>query len=132
MNWNRDLDQVEAKTLHDLKIAGYKAVDKKHIIHFKEIYDFISRFADEDYGGQVRLSMTSGAVPIKTMQIVNKIGAGNVWLYFSPHAYPNKFYRFCEKLILTRHIRSEDYLAKGEIIAENYEVEVVEYNGRQS
>ncbi len=127
MNWNRDLDQVEAKALHDLHESGYRAVDKKHIIHFKEIYDFISRFADEDYSGKVRLRMTSGAVPIKTMRIVNTIGAGNLYLYFSPQVYKDKFLRFCEKLILTKHIKSGDYLAEGQIIAEELEVEIIDY-----
>ena len=129
MNWNRDLDQVEAKTLHDLHEAGYKAVDKKHIIHFKEIYDFISRFADEEYGGNVNLAMSSGETPTETFKIVKKIGAGELYKYFSPHVYSAKFYRFCEKLILTRRIKSTDYLASGTIIANRYDVETIEYGG---
>ena len=127
MNWNRELDQVEAKALHDLKESGYSAVDKKHIIHFKEIYDFICRFADPAYTVNIRLRMSDGEVPRETMRIVNTIGADKLYLYFSPQAYPKRFYRFCEKLIRTKSIRSMDYLSGGTIIAEEINVEVMDY-----
>ena len=128
MKWDRDLDNVEKKALHDLKAMGYKAVDKKHIIHFKEIYEFISRFADPMYSGNVNLSMTSGPIPAKTAKIVRTIGAENLFMYFSMQAYQDKFMRFCEKLILTKHIISSDYISNGTIIATEYEVEVTPYS----
>ncbi len=127
--WNRDLDEVEKVTLYKLKEAGYKAVDKKHMIHFKEIYNFICRFADPVYSGNVRLTMSDGNVPTKTLGIVNTIGADKLYLYFSQQAYPTKFFRFCEKLIRTKHIRSQDYISSGTIIATEYTVEVIEYKG---
>lgn len=128
MNWNRDLDQIEAKTLHDLKAKGFTSVDKKHIIHFREIYDFISRFADDSYHGNVRLRMTNGEVPRETMRIVNTIGPNNLWAYFSPNVYPKRFIMFCEKLIRSKRIVSSDYVAEGVIIAEDYQVEVYNYD----
>ena len=121
MNWNRDLDQVEAETLNRLRQAHYTAVTKKHIIHFKEIYDFISRFADPSYASTeheiVTLKMEKGDIPVETLQIIHTIGADKLSLYFSPQAYPKKFFRFCEKLILTKRISSEDYIADGVIVA---------------
>ena len=117
MSWNRDLTQFEAQTLSNLHLKGYKAVDKKHMIHFKEIYDFICRFADPAYSGKVRVHMTSGSVPPKTRAIINDIGPENLFQYFSTNAFPEYFYTFCEKLIRTRRIRSVDYIAEGTIIA---------------
>lgn len=122
MSWNRDLDQVEAKALHDLKIEGYEAVDRMHIIHFREIYDFISRFADNELIGK-RLRMTTGEVPAETRKIVNTIGVDELWKYFSPFAFENKFKSFCKKLIHTKRIRAVDYIADGVIIADDIIVE---------
>ncbi len=127
MNWNRELDQVEAKALHDLHDKGYRAVDKKHMIHLKDIYDFISRFADPAYAGNVTLKMSSGEMPTETFRIVRTIGAENLFLYFSPQVYPKKFMNFCEKLIKTKRISSKDYLAEGVIIVNTYEVEERSY-----
>lgn len=127
--WNRELTQTEARTLHELHLAGYKAVDKKHIIHFREIYDFISRFADPAYSENVRLRMSIGEVPRETMKIVNTIGANNLYKYFSMAVVDKKFYRFCEKLINTKRIRSVDYISEGTIVIEPINVEVSTYGG---
>lgn len=122
MTWNRELTQTEAKTLHDLRAAGYTQVDKKHIIHFREIYDFISRFADAEYSGNVSLRMSTGeTIPRETMKIVSTIGAENLWKYFSTNVIDKKFYRFCEKLIKTKRIRSSDYIAEGTIVPRQIE-----------
>lgn len=129
MKWDRELDQVEAKALHDLQEAGYTAVDKKHIIHFREIYDFICRFADPSFAEKgVIVEMENGdPIPGKTRGIVNTIGYDKLYLYFSPQAYPKKFFRFCEKLIKTGRIRSVDYLHNGVIATRTIPVEVSEY-----
>lgn len=123
MNWNRDLTQFESQILHDLHAKGYRAVDKKHMIHFRDIYDFISRFADDKYSGNVILSMSTGPVPINTMRIVNSIGVENLFEYFSSNVFESKFMNFCEKLIRTKKIRSVDYIADGTIIAKEIEAE---------
>ena len=94
MNWNRELTQTEARVLHELHQAGYTATDKKHIIHFREIYDFICRFADPEYSGNTRLRMSTGEVPRETMRIVNTIGAENLYKYFSMNVVDKKFFRF--------------------------------------
>jgi len=128
--WNRELDEVEKITLFKLKEKGYRAVDKKHIIHFREIYDFICRFADSEYsGGDIRLRMSNGDVPKGTSKIIHTIGIDKLYLYFSPMAYKKYFLQFCEKLIRTKKISSSDYLSDGLIIADKLNVETHTYKG---
>jgi len=132
MSWNRELDQVEAKTLFELKENGFKKVDKKHIIHFRSIYDFICMFADPEFAGDehtgIRLVMSTGEpIPPKTREIIYSIGIENLFMYFSINAYQKEFYNFCERLIRTKKISSKDYLADGYIVPIPYKIEVKEY-----
>ncbi len=127
------LDRVEEAALLKLHQEGYLQVKKSHIAFFKDIYEFISRFANEEYHSDrdrvVRLRMTTGEVPKETARIVEKIGARNLWKYFSPMEYEKRFYDFCMKLVKTKRINSADYLAGGAIIAEEIEVEGRDYVG---
>lgn len=119
-----NLEDVEG-VLDEMEKMGVTVVKERTVKSYKVIWCKI----DPVYSGNVRLSMSTGDIPIKTVRIVNAIGADRLYLYFSPLAYESKFFRFCEKLIMTKHIKSRDYIAHGEIVATRIEVEESTYSG---
>jgi len=125
--WNRNLNPTELQAKNRL------GLDKKAVIGFSEIYDFISRFAGvlEDEGRRynwIDVKMSNGErIPPKTYDIISKIGSDRLFLYFSPMEYSRKFEGFCKKLMATKRVNYKDYVCPGVITLNPIEVEVTDY-----
>lgn len=109
---------------------------------FKNIYDFISRFAGVQQANwnqditlysvfdlkiQSRKGGTLHRVPKKTFEIISAIGTEELYKHFSPHAYPTKFETFCKKLMASGKVVMSDYVIDGLIVFDKVKVEVEEY-----
>jgi hypothetical protein len=106
---------------------------------YKEMYNFIGRFSfcqgEEtniwskntslfdikiEYKGEKKM------IPMKVLEIIEKIGTDNLWMYFSPYAYEKKFESFCKKMF-SEKAQMADYYTPGVIVIDRIVMHETEY-----
>ena len=123
------LDATQTIVKNKLGLTG------QQVYAYKVIYDFICKFSFCQFDGNNIYSIDNqihdikiehngirNHIPVKTYQIIKKIGTHNLGLYFSPHAYPSKFKSFCKKM-RSEKAQITDYYTPGLLIVDKLVVE---------